>query len=69
MTLLKDDGTIPISITKVDIINRPEINVRDGWNFGIGFGLALIIAIPVILLLSYFIVAFVLALLGGLPWL
>lgn len=65
MTLLKNDGSAPIRINKVDIVSWPSLTIKDGLNFGIGFGLALIIVIPVILVIASFIIALLLALLGG----
>lgn len=46
MTLLKDDKTIPIKKELNDI----GLGIKDGWNFGIGFGLAIIVAMPIILM-------------------
>jgi hypothetical protein len=51
MTLLKSDKTIPIKQ-----IENIGFSIKDGWNFGIGFGLAMTIAVP-ILLLSFGLVA------------
>jgi hypothetical protein len=47
MTLLKGDGTLPEKIYKENI----GLGIKDGWGFGIGFGLAMTIAVPFILLL------------------
>jgi hypothetical protein len=48
MGLLKGDESI-----KQPKVIMPQLTtgltISDGWNFGIGFGLALVIAIPVIL--------------------
>ncbi len=47
MTLLKGDK----SIEKAMAVKRPAtaLTVADGWYFGIGFWLALVLSIPVIL--------------------
>jgi hypothetical protein len=41
------------------------LSVKDGWNFSIGFGLAMAIAVPLILLLIGCALMFALTLLGG----
>ncbi len=41
------------------------LSVKDGWNFGIGFGLAMIIAIPLILLFITCVFGVGLTILGG----
>lgn len=68
MTLLKGDKSIENSM----VIKRPAsaLTVADGWSFGIGFWLALILAIPVILfalgLLAWILVMIFGGLVGGL---
>lgn len=59
MNLLKSNETVPQKLYKVDIINLPndvKLSIKSGWHFGIGFGLAMVIAIPAILLLLSFII-------------
>ena len=50
MTLLKNDGSLT---SKKELIKTDGIGlgIKDGWHFGIGFGLAMTIAVPFILLL------------------
>ena len=68
MGLLKGDK----SIEKPMAVKRPatDLTVADGWNFGIGFWLALILAIPVILfvlgLLAWILIMIFGGLVGGL---
>lgn len=50
MTLLKNDSSMPERLQSVSIKAWP-ISIRDGWLFGIGFELAMTIAIPLILVL------------------
>jgi hypothetical protein len=58
MTLLKNDGSIPTKTNKIIVNSWPAerlpeglgLSVKDGWYLGIGFGLAMTIAIPFILL-------------------
>jgi hypothetical protein len=72
MTLLKGDGTAPVKTQKISInawpVERlPEgigLSVKDGWYFGIGLGLALMIAIPVIMLILSCIIFTGLSILG-----
>jgi hypothetical protein len=54
MTLLKGDGSLPpktepkVTITRWPTERWPEglgVSVRDGWNFGLGLGPALIVII------------------------
>jgi hypothetical protein len=60
MTLLKGDGTVPSKLHKTNVIAWPEqrmpegigLSVKDGWYMGIGFGLAMTVAVPFILLLG-----------------
>lgn len=58
----------PVQVTQWPVKRRPEgigISVRDGWNFGIGLGFALIIAIPVIMTAVLIIMAIGLTIVGG----
>lgn len=59
MTLLKGDGTLPpkrdttmlISAWPTERLSQGlGLSIKDGWNFGTGFGLAMAIAVPLILL-------------------
>jgi hypothetical protein len=43
MTLLKNGKSIKVTDN--------NLSIRDGWQFGLGFGLAMTIAIPLILIL------------------
>jgi hypothetical protein len=61
MTLLKKDG----SITKTTDAKTASLNIKDGWLFGIGFGLAMGIAVPAILLILGCIIGTGIMLLGG----
>lgn len=52
MTLLKGDGTAPEKISKVVLTSWPDrlpdglgLSIKDGWVFGVGFGLAMIIVV------------------------
>lgn len=48
--------------------NKPKSNnltIGDGWNFGIGFGLAMTIAIPFILILLSCLIGIGVSILGG----
>jgi hypothetical protein len=73
MTLLKNDGTIPPKTHKMIIEAWPEkrlspgigLSIKDGWNVGIGFGLAMAIAVPAILLLLGCIIGVGIVALGG----
>lgn len=65
MTLLKNDGSIPEKIHRVEVA-AIGLNISDGWNFGIGFGLAMIIAVPTILFLIVSLIGLILVLLGAL---
>jgi hypothetical protein len=59
MTLLKNDETIPTKTHRMIIEAWPAerlspgigLSIKDGWNVGIGIGLALTIAVPFILLI------------------
>jgi hypothetical protein len=59
MTLLKNDDSLPGKPRNMAIVSWPTerlsnglgFSVKDGWNVGIGFGLAMIVAIPLILIL------------------
>lgn len=64
MTLLKGDKSIekPMAVKR----NGSTLIVTDGWNFGIGFWLALILAIPVILFILAVIAWVVIMVFGGL---
>jgi hypothetical protein len=73
MTLLKGDGSLPpktepkVTITRWPTERWPEglgVSVRDGWNFGIGFGLAMAIAVPFILILLSCVIGGALMILG-----
>ena len=64
MTLLKNDRSRPEKSHKVEVSNI-GLNIRDGWQFGIGFGLAMTIAIPVILLLLSCIIGIGVTILGS----
>lgn len=61
MTLLKGDKSIENSM----VAKRP-VTVADGWNFGIGFWLALILAIPVILFILGIVAWVAIMIFGGL---
>jgi hypothetical protein len=67
MTLLKNDGSVPIKSYSVEITNWTDqhLNIKDGWLFGIGFGLALTVAIPFILLISSLFVLMIFAIFGS----
>ena len=64
MTLLKGDKSIekPMAVKR----NASALTVTDGWNFGIGFWLALILAIPVILFILAVIAWVAIMIFGGL---
>lgn len=64
MTLLKGGKSIekPMAINR----NASGLTVTDGWNFGIGFWLALILAIPVILFILAVIAWVAIMIFGGL---
>ncbi len=65
MTLLKGDK----SIEKPMAVKRPvgpALTVADGWNFGVGFWLALILAIPVILFVLGLLAWILIMIFGGL---
>ena len=47
MSLLKGDKSIKPKV----MMPSPTLTIKDGWNFGLGFWLALIIGLPVILLI------------------
>jgi hypothetical protein len=73
MTLLKDDGTVPTKTRRMIIEAWPDerlstgigLSIRDGWYLGIGFGLALTIAIPFILLIFSLFILVILAIFGS----
>lgn len=74
MTLLNDDKSIKprpppyMSVRRWPTERWPEglgLSVRDGWNFGIGFGLAMAIAVPFILLLIGCVIGLGITILGG----
>ncbi len=64
MTLLKGGKSIekPMVVKR----NASALTVADGWNFGIGFWLALILAIPVILFILAVIAWVAIMVFGGL---
>ena len=64
MTLLKGGKSIekPMAVKR----NASTLTVADGWNFGIGFWLALILAIPVILFILAVIAWVAIMIFGGL---
>lgn len=65
MTLLKGDASIrqpKVPEIQSDII----LTISDGWRFGIGFWLALILAIPVILFILGLLFWILLIMFGGL---
>lgn len=72
MTLLKNDKSIKPMAIKPMAINRhsPTLTIADGWRFGIGHGLALVLAVPVILfvlgLLTWILIIVFGGLIGGL---
>ncbi len=51
-------------IPKVEHSSGVGHSIRDGWNWGIGFGLAMTIAIPLILIFLSCIVGLVVAVFG-----
>ena len=65
MTLLKGDASIgqPKAIEPQSIM---ILTISDGWRFGIGFWLALILAIPVILFILGLLFWILLIMFGGL---
>lgn len=65
MTLLKGDKSIEKPIGNNRLV-APPLTVTDGWNFGIGFWLALILAIPVILFVLGFLAWILIMIFGGL---
>lgn len=73
MTLLKNDGTVIAKQNEVKVITWPTermseglgFSVKDGWYMGIGFGLAMTIAVPLILLLISCIIGIGLSILGS----
>lgn len=74
MSLLKEDGTIPPKPATRNIIiawptkRLPEgigMSVKDGWYWGIGFGMAMVIAIPVILTFLSCLIGLAIVLLGS----
>ena len=60
MSLLKGDGTVPEKIQK-----GLGLSVNDGWYFGVGFGLALTVAVPIILIVAGLIIAIIFAIFGS----
>lgn len=60
MTLLKNNGSISKKVIKIR-----NLETGDGWRFGVGFGLAMAIAVPVILLFLGCIIGTGIILLGG----
>ena len=74
MALLKEDGTTPtkkppsLSVHNWPVERLPEglgVSFKDGWNFGTGFGLAMLIAVPLILLCLACIIGIGVIFLGG----
>ena len=74
MTLLKDDGTLPPKPdTKVLVIAWPTerlsqglgLSKKDGWNLGIGFWLAAVIGVPLILLAISCVIGMLVVIGGG----
>jgi hypothetical protein len=67
VNLLKNDGTTPEKLHKIYVINWPDNKQisKYGWYFGIGFGLAMTVAIPLILILFSCIVGIGLSILGN----
>jgi hypothetical protein len=72
MTLLKDDDSVPKKLHTVSIASWPierlpqglGLSFSDGWYFGIGLGLALTVAVPIILLITGFIIGIILMIAG-----
>lgn len=60
MTLLKGDKTITKKLEE-----KAVFSITDGWNFGIGFGLAMTIAMPVILVALGLIASIVILVFGA----
>jgi hypothetical protein len=73
MNLLKNDGTVPIKPKSVNVSAWPTerlpegvgLSVKDGFYFGIGFGIAIIIAVPLILGISGLAIVLIVAIFGG----
>lgn len=60
----------PMAIRSWPVVRESQgvgISVKDGWNFGTGFGLAMTIAVPFILLLIVCVAGIVLTMMG-LSW-
>jgi len=66
MTLLKGDKSIKKPMDDKRLVAPLPLTVMDGWLFGIGFWLALILAIPVILFILAVIAWVVIMIFGGL---
>ena len=62
MGLLKGDNSIENAMA----VKRPALTVADGWLFGVGFWLALILAIPVILFILAVVAWVAIMIFGGL---
>lgn len=60
MTLLKNDGS-----TSKSPEPKSDLSIKDGWNFGVGFGLAMSIAVPIVLSLLGCIIGVGIMMLGG----
>lgn len=73
MTLLKNDDTLPPKKNPVTVESWPKhrmsegigLSIKDGWNVGIGFGLAMTIALPIIIILFACIIGIGLSILGS----
>lgn len=74
MTLLEGDGTVkerlprPMAIARWPVERLPGglgLSIKDGWNWGIGFRLAMAIAVPLILALIGCVLGIGIAILGG----
>lgn len=65
MTLLKNNEATLKTKTKRQMSNGVGLSIKDGWYAGIGFGLAMTIAVPIILLLLACIVGIGLSILGS----
>lgn len=64
MSLLKGDKSI--KKPNITIPSSTALTVTDGWNFGIGFWLALLLAIPVIFFVLGVVAWVMLMIFGGL---
>lgn len=55
-----------VQAEQVVIVKLPDISIQSGWNFGIGFGLALAIGLPIIGCIFWFILGILGVSLGSL---